>query len=538
MKSNVKRVASSARLKGTPARRRLGFFWFLLICASAFSIIYINFKRNKTEEIIVLNVDVGNAPEIPEETAIYVNMQDEANAHLKTLEEVTDERTEKCFGDEIPGIAPFRKPEKVPLYAPIVDARSSDHCADVLNVDKVAWMILAKGNIHHHALWRQWFASAAGRVPKSSACDDTGRLNMSNTEAFVDGFYEDVCTKLKNPVIDFDDPIPYQILFSLYVHVPPGGEQHLDPFFRKYLISRQVKVEWGEHSMVYATRELLWFAFKDPRNTRFVLLSESDIPLYGPLQTYYQLQSEQKSRVDASEMLSTDKYRWNFRFLCGNPPIKETDWRKSSQWFTLIRYHAFQVLNDSGVYRSFERFCTSFFDDVHSWYRVCYSDEHYIPTLLGMVTNITTLYPTRGPSHVDFSKGGAHPYEYSPSNVTARLIYARLRVSHSCVRGLGPQKKWIRAINETFVNMFDESLPSCTIQKEHKDLLQSIQGSLWSCPLLARKFKIETQKAVIDLFGQYDEALAIIDERVCNSFKDWYNSFEQNQFKSRFFGNN
>lgn len=474
----------------------------------------------------------GTVTEVEQKNVIYVNMEDEANVGLKVLEEEADQ---DCFGDKIPGVAPFRKPEKAPLYTPIVDKNSQDHCAEVLKVDKVAWMILAKGNIPHHLLWRQWFASAAGKVPKSNVCHGN-TFGMSETEAFVDGFYEDVCSKLKIPVLDFDDPMPYQILFSLYVHVPPGGEKYLDPFFRKYLISRQVKVEWGEHSMVYATRELLWFAFKDPLNTRFVLLSESDIPLYGPLQMYHQLQSEDKSRVDASEMWQTDKYRWNFRFMCGNPPIREKDWRKSSQWFTLIRDHAYTILTDVGVYRSFERFCTSFYDDAHSWYRVCYSDEHYIPTLLGMVVNITTLYPTRGPSHVDFSRGGAHPYEYTASDVTARLFYARLRVSHSCVRGLRAQKQWIAATNATFVDMFDKTPLSCNVSKADINLLESLEGNLWSCPLLARKFKIDTQAAVIQLFEEYDETLAIVNERVSRSFKDWYSSYEQNQFKNKFFG--
>jgi len=146
------------------------------------------------------------------------------------------------------------------------------------------------------------------------------------------------------------------------------------------------------------------------------------------------------------------------------------------------------------------------------------------------------LYPTRGPSHVDFSQGGAHPYEYTASNVTARLFYARLRVKHTCIRGLGSQKRWIAATSSVFVDMYDETNPSCTIPTEHKLLLKSLEGTMWSCPILARKFKINTQAAVMKLFEKYDETLSIIDERVCDSFQDWYKSFEQNEFKSQFYG--
>lgn len=44
---------------------------------------------------------------------------------------------------------------------------------------------------------------------------------------------------------------------------------------------------------------LLAAALKDPLNQRFVLLSESCVPLYSPQVVYMQLLSEQGSRVDA-----------------------------------------------------------------------------------------------------------------------------------------------------------------------------------------------------------------------------------------------
>lgn len=528
MKRNMRRAASLLRLRTVPGGRgKLGF-----VCLSIVAGVVIL-------ALLQISKDQNLSTPMEGDISYFVNLGDDVNQDLVTLSGVEEDRTENCFADSIPGVNPFRKVEKVPLYKPIVDKNSSDACAEMLKVDKVALMILAKGNIHHHLLWRQWFASAAGRIPKSHVCDSNNMFAPPQTEAFRDGFYDDVCSKVKDPMIDFEDPMSYQVLFSLYVHVPPGGEHFLDSFFRKYLISRQVKVEWGEHSMIHATRELLWFAFKDPLNTRFVLLSESDIPIYGPLQVYYQMQNEKKSRVDTSDLMSTDKYRWNFRFLCGNPPIREKDWKKSSQWFTLIRDHALHVLNDVGVYRSFERYCTSFFDDVANWYRVCYSDEHYVPTLLGMVVNKTMLYPIRGPSHVDFSNGGAHPFEYSPTNISSRLFYAKLRVSYQCIRGLGPQTQWSSAIDSSFVSMFHINESSaCEMEEEKQEILTSTSGSLWSCPLLARKFKIETADAVLGLFEDCDNVLGIIDnERVCPAFKEFGELYEQNEFKSRFFGN-
>ena len=51
--------------------------------------------------------------------------------------------------------------------------------------------------------------------------------------------------------------------------------------------------------MVLAMRELLKAALADPHNQKFVLLSDSTLPLYPPTVTYHHLVHEDKSRVNA-----------------------------------------------------------------------------------------------------------------------------------------------------------------------------------------------------------------------------------------------
>ena len=60
-----------------------------------------------------------------------------------------------------------------------------------------------------------------------------------------------------------------------------------------------VQVTWGHISMIDAARNLLAVALADPLNQKFMLLSETDIPLYPPTVVYIQLISEPLSRVDA-----------------------------------------------------------------------------------------------------------------------------------------------------------------------------------------------------------------------------------------------
>lgn len=502
-------------------------------------------------------------------TSYYVvyNNASRIGGGLVALEEVEDDAEvslEACAVNmAFPGVAPFPQTPRSVIYKPIVDGMSADACAEALGIDKVAMLFLSKGVIHHHLFWRQWFASAAGKIPREKGCSSDGRV-----------IEDSACQHVLNPEFHFDDPVQYQVLFSLYVHAPPGMERHMDSFFRKYLIPRQVQVAWGEHSMIYATRELLWYSFKDPRNTRFVLLSESDLPLYGPSTFYYQLMKEQKSRIDTTNLHPVDSYRWHFRFLCGDPPIKEKDWRKSSQWFSLIRKHVGIILNDTGVYRTFEKYCTSFYDDVSNYYRVCYSDEHYIPVLLAVSRVEHETHPNpNGITDVDWSHGGEHPWAYTPSQIQKKLFYAKLRVTYDCIMGVGSQRQFIESIERIyFAHMFDSRVnasassvtlnTSCTPleeeQEEEEDTHDETAGNQMigmlrstirktkkkryvdlgpSCALTARKFKADTKQAVLDLFRDPNN-LGIIDARVIQPFKDWYQNYEERRFKSFFFGSN
>ena len=60
-----------------------------------------------------------------------------------------------------------------------------------------------------------------------------------------------------------------------------------------------MQTAWGTHSLTKAALLLMEMALEEPLNQRFVLLSESDIPLYPPAVVWLQLMSEKKSRIHA-----------------------------------------------------------------------------------------------------------------------------------------------------------------------------------------------------------------------------------------------
>ena len=103
-----------------------------------------------------------------------------------------------------------------------------------------------------------------------------------------------------------ESPIAQQALFSVYVHTAPGFSYAPGSVFAGYETGQRLPVSWGQHSIVshaccvhmckccktpyrplccvqvQAERLLLREALAEPLNERFVLLSESCLPLYPP----------------------------------------------------------------------------------------------------------------------------------------------------------------------------------------------------------------------------------------------------------------
>ena len=107
--------------------------------------------------------------------------------------------------------------------------------------------------------------------------------------------------------------------------------------------------------MLLSGRRHLHGAFLHLKNglrlRRFVLISESDIPLYDPLTFYLQLMSESRSYVNACPAGPHEDLmprRWSDKMKTNH--MNDTHWRKSSQWFAMRRKHAAVVVDDLEIF--------------------------------------------------------------------------------------------------------------------------------------------------------------------------------------------
>ncbi|KAL6980070.1 hypothetical protein U1Q18_021720 [Sarracenia purpurea var. burkii] len=208
-------------------------------------------------------------------------------------------------------------------------------------------------------------------------------------------------------------------LYSIYIHSLPSFQVHFPSssvFYRRHIPSQVA--EWGRMSMCDAERRLLANALLDISNERFVLLSESCIPLYNFSFIYHYIVKSKHSFVgvfDDPGPFGRGRYNKNME-----PEVDVMHWRKGSQWFETNRKLAVYIVKDSTFYPKFAEFCKP----------ACYVDEHYFPTMLTI--RAPNLLANRSITWVDWSRGGAHPGTFGKADITEKFLKGVLE-GHKCL---------------------------------------------------------------------------------------------------------
>ena len=215
------------------------------------------------------------------------------------------------------------------------------------------------------AVWEAWLDAATGMLPARAA---RGLCQHAAGEIEL----ERAC----NGTVWGGDAAARQSLYSIYIHAPPDfqGEQPAwltsssslqgqltltapaartgwssGSVWERSRIAAQIPTLWGDPSLAAAARALLAAAVSHPRNTRFVLLSEADVPLYDALTTHQQLLAEPRSMINACRGNGNlMEHRWSPRME--TPRLTAAHWRKSSQFFMLTREHAELVVQDTEIF--------------------------------------------------------------------------------------------------------------------------------------------------------------------------------------------
>ncbi|KAJ6769583.1 CORE-2/I-BRANCHING BETA-16-N-ACETYLGLUCOSAMINYLTRANSFERASE FAMILY PROTEIN-RELATED [Salix purpurea] len=254
--------------------------------------------------------------------------------------------------------------------------------------------------------------------------------------------------------------------FSIYVHSEPGFQfdesTTRSHFFYDRQLKNSIQVIWGESSMIEAERLLLDAALEDPANQRFVLLSDSCVPLYNFSYIYSYLMASPRSFVDS--FLDVKEGRYHPKM---SPVIPKDKWRKGSQWVALIRSHAEVIVDDVVILPVFKRLCKRRppLDASKGKLNIklqkqhnCIPDEHYVQTLLSMsglegeLERRTVTYTVWNQSATKMENKGWHPMTFSYANASPRKIKEIKGINHIYYE-TEYRTEWCQT-NSTFVPCF------------------------------------------------------------------------------------
>ncbi|KAG8382873.1 hypothetical protein BUALT_Bualt05G0124600 [Buddleja alternifolia] len=211
----------------------------------------------------------------------------------------------------------------------------------------------------------------------------------------------------------------YKGLYTIYVHTDPsfnGSDPVGSAFHGRRIPSKEV--QWGNVNMIEAERRLLANALLDFSNQHFVLLSESCIPLYNFSTIYSHLVNSTQNFVEAYDLPGpVGRGRYSHQM---SPAIKLDQWRKGSQWFTMDRDLALEVVADKKYFPIFQHYCSG----------ACYADEHYLPTFVSM--KFGKRNSNRTLTWVDWSRGGPHPAKFIRTDISPEFLEKLRSGSGNC----------------------------------------------------------------------------------------------------------
>ena len=250
---------------------------------------------------------------------------------------------------------------------------------------KVAFMFLSRGRLPLASLWEKFFKGHAGLY--SIYLHTSPEFNTEMPESSV--FYKRrIPSKVRIFSTAFQIICLTRWISFLWMFLQP--------------------VDWGKATMVDAERRLLANALLDFSNERFVLLSETCIPLFNFTTIYKYLINSNHSFVSSfDDPRHIGRGRYNKRMF---PTVTLPDWRKGSQWFEVHRKLAIEIVSDVTYYPIFQEHCRP----------PCYMDEHYLATLVNKLR--PDLNSNRSITWVDWSRGGSHPTKFVRKDVSEAFL--------------------------------------------------------------------------------------------------------------------
>ena len=297
---------------------------------------------------------------------------------------------------------------------------------------------------------------------------------------------------------------------TIYVHAPKSYRfRHNSVFANRKIRDVVPDVSWGDVSIVTATRNLLRAALKHPHNARFLLLSETCIPV-RPFPCVYRTFAEAGHRSFIQTTPTNDRYPSEMDTVPRAERVYPRHWRKGSQWWVLTRAHAELAIGETAIFKSFLRLCRR--DMPTKSGGPCIADEHYFQTVLAYHKRESEVM-RRSVTYTLWNDGFASPEMFGETNIKSRIREIQSCHAISDSKGTGAKKFNVAYSTDDCGHNFegvifdglggeqvdplesDDSLNDVVLHNDNRTV--AVVRRERPCYLFARKFKPEAADKIL-----------------------------------------
>ena len=188
----------------------------------------------------------------------------------------------------------------------------------------------------------------------------------------------------------------HEAFINIYNHAKFPKEVTRKSILFSHHTRKHIATKWADFSLVRATLIMMEEAIKDPCNVRFVLCSDSCVPI-RPFQEFYNflLSNDITLLKFNPNYKDTEDSRRRYIMFQGKHRVPRHKFKKQHQWCVFNRKAVIAILENYKRY-------------VHEFLPVFASDEHFFINLL---SDIGIPYRNYQITFVHFETGDSHPHK-------------------------------------------------------------------------------------------------------------------------------
>jgi hypothetical protein len=264
--------------------------------------------------------------------------------------------------------------------------------------------------------------------------------------------------------------------YNIYIHAKDNTKiEFKNKFFYKFVIKNNYNTQWGDYSLVYLQNKLLELALIDEMNYKFIILSNTHIPLHNFNFIYNFLIKNNNNYISYEHYTNQSSSLLNrFKTINNYKKYNLNNWYYSSQWSILNRDIVSFILKNEIEFDNI--FKNSKFCDEYAYINFLLENKKYSSiinkktTFISNVASINTQLYRKYPHTFDTNEINLELF----NNIKSSYLFMR-KISKTCyidenwifndINKFNLTNKKIKLNKESFPNLSKQEYNSIHINK-------------------------------------------------------------------------